>query len=398
MVERTRGPRMRRMTIPEPSNQTMPTLPDQLPVNLDQQMKNRQERRRERVEPKSCGFLSTGSSMLNLAMSDSISGGWPIGRINTLPGQSAAGKTVLVLSTFCEACLDSKFDEYELIYDDVERRCDFNMGKLFPPLIDRLVTPSGMLYRDLKDNVDNSGISNTIQDLRNRMMLLKKSGGKFIYIADSLDSFSSDEELDKEMRRALASAKSAEAANKIAGSFNAEKAKILGQIMRMISDVVADTQSIFILTQQLRQKMNPMPGQSPWTTSGGESPYYYSHVRPYLSKAGFIKDKGCKTGVNCKVRMDKNSVTGKLRDVEFDIYYDLGIDDIGSQINFLLDQGHWKSGAWITVPEFDLKENGKDRLIRKIEEMGLERKLRRIVQQVWNSREESLLLNRKSRY
>jgi RecA/RadA recombinase len=336
--------------------------------------------------------------MLNLAFSDSIRGGWPLGRINTLPGQSAAGKTVLVLSTFCEAALDSRFDEYELIYDDVERRCDFNMGKLFPPLIDRLQTPSGMMYSNLKDKSDESGISVTIQDLRNRMLLLKKNRKKFVYIADSLDSFSSDEELEKEMRRAIASAKSADAANKIAGSFNAEKAKILGQIMRMINDVVADTDSLFILTQQLRQKMNPMPGQSPWITSGGESPYYYSHVRPYLSKKGFHKEKGCKIGVVSQVRMDKNSITGKLRDVEFDIYYDLGIDDIGSQVSFLIDQGHWKSGAWITADDLELKENGKDKLIRKIEEMGYEGKLRRIVQSVWNEREESLLLNRKSRY
>jgi hypothetical protein len=336
--------------------------------------------------------------MLNLAMSDSVNGGWPLGRISTLPGQSSAGKTVEVLSTFCEACLDSRFNEYNLFYDDVERRCDFHFDKLFPPLTDRLMTPSGLLYKDLQNHLDESGISTTIQDLRNRMLMLKKEGKPFIYIADSLDSFSSDEELDKELKRALAAAKSPEAANKIAGSFNAEKAKITGQILRMINDLVANTNSVFILTQQLRQRMNPMFGQAKWVTSGGEAPYFYSHVRPYLSKIGSIKDLGCKTGVNTRCSMDKNSVTGKLRDIEFDIYYDMGIDDIGSMVSFLLEQKHWKSGSWIDADDLGLRENGKSKLIQKIEELNLELKLKRIVQKVWDEREKSLQLNRKSRY
>jgi recombination protein RecA len=344
------------------------------------------------------GFLSTGSTMLNLAMTGHIKKGWPVGRISTMPGQSAAGKTIVVLSTLTEACLDEKFDDYLLIYDDVERRCDFNFAKLFKPLIPRLITPSGMLYKDIETTDDDTGISDTIQHLRNRMLNLRKEGKKFVYIADSLDSFTTDEELEKEMRRAIASAKSDEAAAKIAGSFNAEKAKILGQILRMINKTVADTDSIFILTQQLRQKMNVMPGQSPFTTSGGEAPYYYSHIRPYLSKVASLKKNERKVGVTSRVRMDKNSVTGKLRDIEFNIYYDLGIDDIGSMVDFLLKEKHWKPGAWIDAPELDLRENGRDKLTKKIEELNLEGRLKRVVQKVWNQIEDSLLLNRKSRY
>jgi hypothetical protein len=45
-----------------------------------------------------------------------------------------------------------------------------------------------------------------------------------------------------------------------------------------------------------------------------------------------------------------------------------------------------------------MRENGKDKLIRAIEDMGLEQKLKRIVQVVWNKREDKLQLGRKSRY
>jgi hypothetical protein len=96
--------------------------------------------------------------------------------------------------------------------------------------------------------------------------------------------------------------------------------------------------------------------------------------------------------------MDKNSITGKLRDVEFNIYYDMGIDDTGSMVDFLITEGHWKSGAWIDAPDLELRENGRSALVKRIESEYLEPRLKAIVQEVWNGIEESLKLNRKPRY
>jgi len=366
--------------------------------SLSDQMRARAGTKNKETSKDPDRFLSSGSTMLNLAMTGRIDAGWPLSRISTLPGQSAAGKTILVLGTFAEACIDSKFDEYDLYYDDVERRNDFDLDKLFKPLASRLMTPSGLLYRDLPGSDAETGISNTIQDLKNTMMTLKKKGGPFIYIADSLDSFSTDEELDKEMKKALQAAKTDAAVKKISGSYNVEKAKILGQILRMINGVIADTNSLFILTQQIRQRMNPMFGQSPYVTSGGEAPYFYSHIRPWLTKVESYKALGRKIGVRSKAVMEKNSVTGQLRDVDFDIYYDMGIDDVGSMVRFMLTENHWKSGSWIEAPELELRENGKDKLARAIEEKNLEVKLRRAVQRVWNKIEQEIKLNRKPRY
>ena len=357
----------------------------------------RRSKRIPQTEEQKYEYVNSGSTMLNLALSDSVNGGFPLGYIATIPGASAAGKTILILNMFAEASINSKFNDYKLIYDDVERRSNFDINHLFGKLADRLITPSGILFSKSKE-ADEIGFSHTIQDLRNRMLMLRKEGKPFIYVADGLDAFSTDEELDKEMRRAIALAKSKEAAKKIAGSFNAEKAKITGQILRMINDVIANTNSLFILTQQLRQKMNAMPFESPWVTSGGEAPYYWSEVRPFLIKAAPIKNGKIKIGTSSRIRMDKNSITGKLRDIEFDIYYDLGIDDIGSMVKFLITEGHWKSGSWIEAPEFRLKEHGKEALIKAIEKTGRIERLKRIVQKVWNAREESLKLDRKRRY
>lgn len=370
--------------------------PEENTVPLDQQMRRRIKRRE--TEKKNDSFLSTGSTMLNLAMSDNVNGGWPKGKISTCPGQSGAGKTFVVLSSFTEACIDPAFDEYDLIFNDIERRLGFDLKKLFPPVLDRLVTPNGMFYKDIEGQEEKSGISNTIEQVEISISQLIKSGKKFVYVVDSLDALSTDEEAEKEMLRAIAAAKSKEAADKILQAHAARKAGVIHRVLRNIKGAIADTGSILIITQQLKQKQGAMTFERKWVTTGGEGPYFYSTVRPYISKGPIIKDLGCQVGITSKVMMDKNSVTGKLRDIEFDIYYDMGIDDVGSMVSFLLDQKYWKAGAWIDVEEFGLRENGKNKLVRKIEELNLEGKLKRIVQQVWDEREEKLQLGRKSRY
>lgn len=382
----------------ERTRQRQPPTEEQVP--LDQQMENRRERNRARIREtvSSQKFLSTGSTMLNLAMSDNINGGWPLGNINTMPGKSAAGKTVVVLSTFSEACIVPRFDGYDLIYDEVERRCDFNFQKLFPPLLDRLITPNGTKYRDLPQNMNNSGISNTIEDVEISIMTRIKSKKPFIYVVDSLDSLSTDEEEEKEMLRAIAAAKSKEAADKISQAHAARKAGVIHRVLRNANAGIANTNSMILFTQQLKQKIDAKPFERKWTTNGGEGPFFYSQVRPFLTRVGTKKDLGCEIGVETEVIMDKNSVTGKLRNIEFTIYYDLGIDDIDSMVGFLLDTKHWQSGSWIEAPEFNLKENGRDKLVRKIEQENLERGLKRIVQTAWDKREEKLKLDRKPRY
>lgn len=365
---------------------------------LSSQMKERSSRKikREKRDEYRLGMLSTGSTMLNLAISDSVDGGWPLGKINTLPGGSTAGKSILCLHTLCEAAINPKFDDYQLIHDDAEMRNDFNIAKMFPPLVDRLMTPTGVLYKDLKDvDPDEIGISHTIQELQARMLMKLKRKEKFIWIVDSLDAITTDEEIAKEVERAGNLEKGKE--NKT-GTYSMEKAKFIHRILRTVESGISQNECLLILTQQLRQRINPSFGQKHWYTNGGEGPYFFSHARPFMKTGSAIKELGRIIGRETKIEMDKNSVTGKIRDVSFNIYYDLGIDDIGSMVEFLLKEKHWKPGAWIEAPELGLRENGRDKLIRSIEEQGLERKLKRTVQKVWNGIEKKLELNRKPRY
>jgi hypothetical protein len=62
-----------------------------------------------------------------------------------------------------------------------------------------------------------------------------------------------------------------------------------------------------------------------------------------MAVKGHIKRKESDVGVNVRVKISKNKITGKLRIIEFPIYYDYGVDDIGSCIDFLIEEKHWSA-------------------------------------------------------
>ena len=332
-------------------------------------------------------LIPTGSTMLNLACSDTPFGAYIPGGIVTTPGVSSAGKTFHALSVFAECNLHKRFDGYAFYYDDAEERMNINIKKIFgKKTAKRIEQP---IY----------GYSKTIQAFESNMLKSCKTGKPFIYVLDSMDSLSSNEELEKEMRRALAMAKSDEAAAKIAGSFNGEKAKIMGQTLRMINNELKESDSLLIIIQQLRQKMNAGPFESKYCTSGGEAPFFYSNHQVMFSKGGPpIKKNNLEIGICSKAKVKKNSVTGKIREATFNIYYSYGIDDIDSCIEFLLDVGWWeKKGHTIIANELNL-ELVKSKLIETIVNESLERKLRRITGEAWLYREEEVEMKRKPRY
>ena len=346
----------------------------------------KEDREKKILKPED--LVPSGSTLLNCACSDTPFGAYQLGRFVTIPGASSAGKTVLSLSTLAECSRLKRFNDYALIHDDTEERLDFDLRYLFgSKFADRLEKPP-------------LGVSKTVQMFEsNTLSLLKgKNARQCIYILDSIDSLSSDEELEKEMRKALAMAKSAEAAEKIAGSYGTEKAKILGQTLRMINNELEKSKSSVIMLQQRRQKIGFTGFGDKYTTSGGEAPLFYSTHNLWLTKVGDIKEKGTVLGTETECKLKKNSLTGKRRGCSFDIYDDYGIDDLGSCIDWMLAEGFWKKeGHSIVATDLGLTLN-RAGLIRKIEEDQLEGKVQTAVGRAWKELEESLRLGRKPRY
>ena len=86
-----------------------------------------------KIEPRKIDIsmlIPSGSAMLNCACSDNAHGAYGLGKIVTLPGASASGKTILKLTTFAEANRQKRFDEYDFYYDDVEEALEFDYSQV----------------------------------------------------------------------------------------------------------------------------------------------------------------------------------------------------------------------------------------------------------------------------
>lgn len=341
-------------------------------------------------------LIPSGSTMLNLACSDNPYGAFALGRIVTLPGGSASGKTMLMLTMLAECANDERFDNYNLIYDDGEETCDgFDIKYLFGNKLARIIEPPK--YDENKDPV----YSETIQDFKANILTRIKAKKPFIYILDSLDSLTTDEELKKEYLKALAKAKDPDAVKELKGSYKTEKAKAIGETLRMINNRLKHTRSTLFIVQQERANIGIAFGSTK-TTSGGMAPFFYSSHQVWLNKKSIItkevKKLKRKTGNVIIAKVTKNKITGKLREVEFDTYYDYGIDDLSSCIDFLVLAKHWKKiDAIIRANDFDLSGSKKD-LIDKIEERKLQNEVQVITGNVWLEIEEALRLNRERKY
>ena len=341
-------------------------------------------------------LIPSGSTMLNLACSDNPFGAFALGRIVTLPGGSASGKTMLMLTMLAECADDERFDDYNFIYDDAEETCDgFDIKYLFGnKLTDRIISPR---YDQNTEPLH----SETIQDFKVNILNRIKDGESFIYILDSLDSLSSKEEIEREYKQALIKAKNPDAVKKLKGSFKTEKAKAIGETLRMINNKLKYTKSVLFIVQQERANIGITFGPTK-ITSGGMAPFFYSTHQVWLNKKATItkevKKLKRKIGNTIVAKVTKNKITGKLRDAKFDTYYDYGIDDISSCIDFLISCGHWeKTGKTINAKEFT-QSIVKDELIEKIEDEKLQDKLQVITGNAWLEIEELLRLNRNRRF
>jgi hypothetical protein len=225
-------------------------------------------------------------------------------------------------------------------------------------------------------------------------------GKPFIYILDSMDSLSSKDEASK-----FEEHKDAHRKGKVApGSYGDGKAKKNSANLRRLLAPLRKSGSILIIINQTRDNLGF--GFETKTRSGGRALKFYACLEMWSSVKGKItrtvKNKKRQLGIKALVKVKKNRITGKESEVEIPIYHSFGIDDTGSCVDFMLDEGDWKQkGQMIQIPVEafgeELKGN-RETIIKKIEENGWQRDLVACVEDVWLAIQEALRINRTKRY
>ena len=122
--------------------------------------------------------------------------------------------------------------------------------------------------------------------------------------------------------------------------------------MRKITNLIGRERILVVFTNQLRVRMGVSFGD-PYTTSGGKALGFHASCRLRMKQMGKLNAKigGVEqtVGIKTRVQVIKNRMGPPLRSIDFEIYFDRGIDRYASWLNTmktykLLEQG----GAWYT--------------------------------------------------
>jgi RecA/RadA recombinase len=337
-------------------------------------------------------YLSSGSTLLNLACTGRVDGALRVGHYYLYVGDSNSGKTWLAHTLFAEACINPAFDEYRMIYDAVEGGALMDVERFFGKSAAERIEPPERSDDGLPV------FSDTSESFYFHVADAIDVGAPFIYVLDSQDSLSSDAEKEKfgDDRKAHKAGKEA------SGTYGDNKAKVHSAKLRRLLSPLKESGSILLILNQTRDSFDIF---QPSSYSGGRALTFYATLQLWSSKPEQIKKmvrgKPRQVGIRAKIRVRKNRETGRDRTAVVPIFSSVGIDDVGSCIDYLVNEKVWKkskSGV-IEVSGIGPSFTGRmEDVVKKIEDRDLEGDLREKVGEVWDEVEKACEIKRKRRY
>ncbi len=347
---------------------------------------------RKKTEKKPVEGLSTGSTLLNLACTGTPNIGFTKGRYFFIVGDSSSGKSFLSMTCLAEASINKAFDNYRFISDDVEDGLLMDKLKYFGKgVCERIEPPAGTR--------DNPKFSSTVEEFYFHLDDALEQNKPFIYILDSMDGITTEDDVDKFKEKKKAYEKDKESS----GSYGTSKAKANSRNMSQIIPRLRKSGSILIIISQTRDNIGFGSQFNPKTRSGGKALRFYatleiwSSVREHIKKV--VKGKQRDIGIVSQLRIKKNRQTGREPIIDVNILHSVGIDDIGSCVQYLIDEKHWKeSNGRVNASEFTATGLRTEDLIGYIEESNQEKKLKSLVTEVWREIEAGCSVTRKNRY
>jgi recombination protein RecA len=284
-------------------------------------------------------FISTGATMLDVAISNRPNGGIAVGRITELTGLEGSGKSLIgaqmIANTQRRGGVGVLIDTETAVNAEFFKAVGIDMNKL--------VYVQLQTVEEIFD-----AITTIIEEVRKDP---KKRDKLVTIVVDSVAAASTKKEMEADFGK---------------DGYATDKAIIISKAMRKITGLLGRERIALVFTNQLRQKMNAMAFSDPWTTSGGKAIAFHASTRLRLSLLGKISNSsGDVIGVKVKANVVKNRLGPPHRTAEFEIYFNRGIDDLGSWLKVMKENKMVKqAGAWYVyvdpVTEVETKFQSKD--------------------------------------
>lgn len=300
----------------------------------------------ERVEKLTTDVIPTGSLALDLALGV---GGLPKGRVIEIYGPEASGKTTVALHVIAEA----QKKQGVAAFIDAEHALD-------PQRAQKI----GVNLDDLLISQPDTG-----EQALEIAEALIRSGGIDVVVIDSVAALTPRAEIEGEMGDAVMGM----------------QARLMSQALRKLTAAIANTKTMVIFINQLRQKIGVMFG-NPETTSGGLALKFYASVRLDIRKIENIKEGDLVVGSRHRVKVVKNKVAPPFRIAEFDMD-DQGIShggellDVGLELSILQ-----KSGAFIKWDEVMLGQGRTAAAVYLRENPKEAEKLEKVIKEAWGEK------------
>ena len=273
-------------------------------------------------------WISTGSSILDLAISNRPHGGLPVGKMVEFNGLEGTGKSLVS----AHVVADTQKKGGIAVVIDTENAAAPEFWKSLG------VDLSKLLY------VQCETVEDIFEKMEQMIGIVRKSNKDRILtiIVDSVAAASTKAELESDHGK---------------DGFATGKSIIISKAMRKITTMIGRQKVLTVFTNQLRQNLNAMAFGDKYVVSGGKALAYHCSVRVRLNNTGKLKKGEEVIGNECKAVVVKNRMGPPQRQASFDIYFDSGIADYGSWIKVLKENNLVKQGgAYYTYKKDDGSE------------------------------------------
>ncbi len=254
-------------------------------------------------------FVSTGCAVLDCA----LGGGFALGRTVNVVGDKSTAKT----GTATEVMINftQTYPEGAVAYREAEAAWDDDYAEAMGLPLKKID------FGDPEKPIET--VEDFIRDFDNFLEEQTKRKKPGLYILDSLDAISDEDEMDRDPSK---------------GSYGGAKAKKLSEFFRKLTRRQEKANVLLLIISQVRDNIGAMFGEK-HKRSGGRALDFYASQIVWLAHIKLLKRTINKIerpyGIEIKAKVKKNKVGMPFREADFQFEFGYGINDLLASINWL---------------------------------------------------------------